>query len=41
MKLRDKKLTKGWVQIVPTSSVYTYGDKQKMSCADAGGLLRE
>lgn len=41
MKLRDKELAKGWVQIVPTLLVDTFGGKQKMSCANAEGLLRE
>lgn len=40
MKQRDLELAKGWVQIVPTLSVKTPGGKQKMSCANAQGLLR-
>lgn len=40
MKLRDPELAKGWVQIVPTLYVDTPGGKQKMSCANAQGLLR-
>lgn len=40
MKLRDKDLAKGWVQIVPTLMVETSGGRQKMSCANAEGLLR-
>jgi len=40
MKQRDLELAKGWVQIVPTLSVKTLGGKQKMSCANAQGLLR-
>ena len=40
MKLRDKELLKGWVQIVPTLLIDTPGGKQKMSCANAEGLLR-
>jgi prophage antirepressor-like protein len=41
MKLRNKELAKGWVQIVPTLLVDTFGGKQKMNCANAEGLLRE
>ena len=40
MRLRDTELSKGWVQIVPTLWVETSGGKQKMSCANAKGLLR-
>lgn len=40
MKQRDPELAKGWVQIVPTLVVDTAGGKQKMSCANAQGLLR-
>lgn len=40
MRSRDKELAKGWVQIVPTLSMDTPGGKQKMSCANAQGLLR-
>lgn len=40
MKLRDKELSKGWVQIVPTLLIDTPGGKQKMRCANAEGLLR-
>ncbi len=40
MRLRDKELSKGWVQFVPTLSVDTAGGKQKMGCANAKGLLR-
>jgi DNA-damage-inducible protein D len=40
MRLRDKELAKGWVQIVPTLLVDTAGGKQKMGCANAQGLLR-
>ena len=40
MKMRDKELAKGWVQIVPTLLIETPGGKQKMRCANAEGLLR-
>jgi len=40
MKQRDPELAKGWVQFVPTLLVETSGGKQRMSCADAEGLLR-
>lgn len=40
MRQRDEALAQGWVQIVPTLSVETAGGKQKMSCANAQGLLR-
>jgi len=40
MKQRDPELAKGWVQIVPTLAVATSGGLQKMSCANAQGLLR-
>ena len=40
MKQRDPELAKGWVQIVPTLYVETSGGRQKMSCANAQGLLR-
>lgn len=40
MRQRDEVLAQGWVQIVPTLSVETAGGKQKMSCANAQGLLR-
>lgn len=40
MRQRDKELAKGWVQIVPTLTVETAGGTQKMSCANAKGLLR-
>ncbi len=40
MKQRDPELAKGWVQIVPTLPVEAAGGKQKMSCANAQGLLR-
>jgi DNA-damage-inducible protein D len=40
MRQRDTELSKGWVQIVPTLMVETAGGKQKMSCANAKGLLR-
>lgn len=40
MKLRDKELAKGWVQIVPTLIIDTSGGKQKMSCANTEGLFR-
>ncbi|MCD4744876.1 MAG: Bro-N domain-containing protein [Bacteroidales bacterium] len=40
MKLRDKELAKGWVQIVPILWVDTPGGRQKMSCANTEGLFR-
>lgn len=40
MRQRDDELAKGWVQIVPTLWVETAGGKQRMSCANAKGLLR-
>jgi len=40
MKQRDPELAKGWVQIVPTLAVETPGGTQRMSCANAQGLLR-
>ena len=40
LRHRDAELSKGWVQFVPTLSVDTSGGKQKMSCANAEGLLR-
>jgi hypothetical protein len=40
MKLRDKELSKGWVQIVPSLSIDTSDGKQKMRCANTAGLLR-
>lgn len=40
MRQRDKELAKGWVQIVHTLWIETAGGRQKMSCADAKGLLR-
>ena len=40
MRQRDAELAKGWVQFVPTLWVETTGGKQKMSCANAKGLLR-
>jgi hypothetical protein len=40
MRQRDKELARGWVQIVPTLWVETTGGKQRMSCANAKGLLR-
>jgi DNA-damage-inducible protein D len=40
MRQRDEELAKGWVQIVPTLWVETDGGKQRMSCANAKGLLR-
>ena len=40
LKLRDPELAKGWVQIVPTLTVFTPGGPQKMKCANAKGLLR-
>jgi DNA-damage-inducible protein D len=40
MRMRDKELSKGWVQFVPTLLIETTGGKQKMGCANAKGLLR-
>ncbi len=40
MRQRDEELAKGWVQIVPPLWVETTGGKQRMSCANAKGLLR-
>jgi DNA-damage-inducible protein D len=40
LKKRDPELSKGWGQIVPTLAVVTPGGKQRMSCANAQGLLR-
>ena len=40
LKKRDPELSKGWGQIVPTLAVDTPGGKQRMSCANAQGILR-
>ncbi|MCX6766877.1 MAG: Bro-N domain-containing protein [Candidatus Moranbacteria bacterium] len=40
MKLRDKELAKGWVQIVHTLEVPTEGGIQKMNCANTEGIFR-
>lgn len=40
MRQRDLKLSKGWVQFVPTLMVETPGGRQKMNCANAESLLR-
>ncbi len=40
IRQRDPGLSKGWVQIVPTLWIETAGGRQKMSCANAKGLLR-
>lgn len=40
VRKRDEELAKGWGQFVTTLSVNTEGGKQKMSCANAKGLLR-
>lgn len=40
LKKRDSELAKGWGQIVPTLLVVTAGGKQRMSCANAQGMLR-
>ena len=40
MRKRDEELAKDWGQFVPTLLVDTAGGKQKMSCANAQGLLR-
>lgn len=38
MKQRDDELSQGWVQIVHTLDVSTKGGKQKMNCANLGGI---
>jgi prophage antirepressor-like protein len=40
LRMRDHQLNKGWVQFVPTLVVETPGGKQRLSCANAEGLLR-
>lgn len=40
MKRRDEELAKGRVQIVHTLAVQTSGGKQRMICANTGGVFR-
>jgi len=40
MKQRDPELNKGWVQIVHTLSIETFGGKQRMNCANTEGIFR-
>ena len=40
MRLRDPKLSKGWVQIVHTLAIETSGGKQKMNCANTEDIFR-
>ncbi len=40
MKLRDKELSKGYVQFVHTLSVETDGGNQRMNCANTEGIFR-
>ena len=40
MRDRDEQLSQGWVQIVHTLDVMTKGGRQKMVCADLGGIFR-
>lgn len=40
MKQRDEELSKGWVQIVHTLDIKTFGGKQKMLCAKLSGIFR-
>lgn len=40
MKLRDRELAKGWVQIVHTLLIETVGGKQRMNCANTEGIFR-
>lgn len=40
MKLRDKELARGWVQIVHTLEIATAGGPQKMICANTEGIFR-
>ena len=40
MKQRDPELKKGWVQIVHTLTIETFGGKQQMICANTEGIFR-
>ncbi len=40
IRLRDKELSKGWVQFVHTLSIITAGGRQRINCANTEGLLR-
>lgn len=40
MRRRDEDLSKGWGQIASPLSVETSGWKQKINCANTGGMLR-
>ncbi len=40
MKQRDESLSQGWVQIVRTLPVETYGGVQQMNCANTEGIFR-
>jgi len=40
IKHRDPELSKGWVQIVHTLPIETFGGKQKMVCANTEGIFR-
>jgi len=40
LRQRDQEIAKGWVHFVPALKVETPGGFQKMSCANAEGLLR-
>ena len=40
MRQRDEQLSKGWVQIVHTLSVDTFGGKQNMNCVNTEGAFR-
>ena len=40
IRLRDKELSKGWVQFVHTLSIITAGGRQRINCANIEGLLR-
>lgn len=40
MRNRDKELSKGWGQFVPTLWIQTKGGKQRVNCANTEGLFR-
>lgn len=40
MKQRDEPLAQGWVQIVLTLEIETFGGKQKMNCVNTQGAFR-
>ncbi|MBU4245858.1 MAG: BRO family protein [Nanoarchaeota archaeon] len=40
MKQRDEPLSQGWVQIVLTLEIETFGGKQKMNCVSTQGAFR-